>query len=233
MQHFSHGLDCGQLLTHPPHPPLPLPPHPPLPLSIMYFKVYMHICNGGRTPSGLLPWDSHQTMTSVVISDTGRPNGDQRHPLVPCRPSGMKHMPGCGCCLPPVWAKHNHKPKRGAGVFIQPACKRNQMAFTELYVTPTFEWICDVTTFHILPSNLMCHHNTSFVPMSIQDVVKINLLGSIYVTQALLPSLKKRKGGAIVFISSQAGQVGVLQRVTKHKHFPLPSPPTPYPPLCS
>ena len=34
------------------------------------------------TPSGLLPWDSHQTMTSVLVWDTGRPNGDQRHPLV-------------------------------------------------------------------------------------------------------------------------------------------------------
>eukprot|EP00731_Ephydatia_muelleri_P034511 Em0063g16a len=30
-----------------------------------------------------LPWDSHQTMTSISVWDTGRPNGDQCHPLVP------------------------------------------------------------------------------------------------------------------------------------------------------
>ena len=38
------------------------------------------------TPSGLLPGDSHQTMTSVLVCDTGQPNCDQRHPLVPVGP---------------------------------------------------------------------------------------------------------------------------------------------------
>ena len=35
------------------------------------------------TPVGIIPWDSHQTMTSILVWDTGRPNGDQCHPLVP------------------------------------------------------------------------------------------------------------------------------------------------------
>ena len=58
------------------------------PLSIMYFNVYMymHFDQWWATPSGLLPWDSHQTMTSVLVWDTGRPNGDKRHPLVPVGP---------------------------------------------------------------------------------------------------------------------------------------------------
>eukprot|EP00731_Ephydatia_muelleri_P034592 Em0067g8a len=34
------------------------------------------------TPVGIIPWDSHQTMTSISVWDTGRPNGDQCHPLV-------------------------------------------------------------------------------------------------------------------------------------------------------
>ena len=55
------------------------------PLSVMYFNVYMymHFDQLWATPSGLLPWDSHQTMTSVLVWDTGQPNGDQHHPLVP------------------------------------------------------------------------------------------------------------------------------------------------------
>ena len=37
----------------------------------------------GRHPLGFYPGDSHQTMTSISVWDTGRPNGDQCHPLVP------------------------------------------------------------------------------------------------------------------------------------------------------
>ena len=37
----------------------------------------------------------------------------------------------------------------------------------------------------------------------------MNLLGSVYPTLALLPSMVSRKSGAIVFISSQAGQLGL------------------------
>ena len=75
MQHSSHSIDCGQSLTH---PPLPLSP---LCISMCTCICYLH--QWWATPSGLLPWDSHQTMTSVFVWDTGRPNGDQHHPLVP------------------------------------------------------------------------------------------------------------------------------------------------------
>lgn len=37
----------------------------------------------------------------------------------------------------------------------------------------------------------------------------MNLLGSIYATKVVLPSMVKRRSGAIVFISSQAGQLGL------------------------
>lgn len=39
--------------------------------------------------------------------------------------------------------------------------------------------------------------------------MNVNLLGSVYVTKAVLPSMAKRRTGAIVFISSQAGQLGL------------------------
>ena len=38
----------------------------------------------------------------------------------------------------------------------------------------------------------------------------MNVLGGVYVTQALLPAMVERKGGKVVFISSQAGQVSDL-----------------------
>lgn len=37
----------------------------------------------------------------------------------------------------------------------------------------------------------------------------MNVLGSVFVTKAVLPSMVRRKSGAIVFISSQAGQLGL------------------------
>jgi len=64
------------LLTH---PPLPLSP-----LCISMCTVHVSaIHQWWATPSELLPWDCHQTMTSVLVWDTGWPNGDQCHLLVP------------------------------------------------------------------------------------------------------------------------------------------------------
>ncbi|KAL5457461.1 hypothetical protein EMCRGX_G034724 [Ephydatia muelleri] len=60
-------------------------------------------------------------MTSVLVWDTGQPNGDQRHPLVPVGPvveSTAAFMPGCGCRLPPLWAKHDHELQHGAGPLV-------------------------------------------------------------------------------------------------------------------
>nr|CAB3258462.1 3-ketodihydrosphingosine reductase-like [Phallusia mammillata] len=41
-------------------------------------------------------------------------------------------------------------------------------------------------------------------------LMKVNYFGSIYCTKAVLPGMKKRKKGRIVFVSSQAGQTGVF-----------------------
>ena len=37
----------------------------------------------------------------------------------------------------------------------------------------------------------------------------MNLLGSVYATKTVLPSMIKRRSGAVVFIASQAGQIGL------------------------
>ena len=37
----------------------------------------------------------------------------------------------------------------------------------------------------------------------------VNYLGSVYVTRAVISSMKRREAGRIVFVSSQAGQLGV------------------------
>ena len=102
------------------------------PLSIMYFNVYMYIYAFDQwwaTPSGLLPWDSHQTMTSVLVWDTGRPNGDQRHPLVPVGP--VVHVGGrAATCLAAAVACPHYGPNTprflawGRG-YIYSACKSN------------------------------------------------------------------------------------------------------------
>lgn len=39
--------------------------------------------------------------------------------------------------------------------------------------------------------------------------MEVNYLGSVYATRAVLPYMKKRSQGRIIFISSQAGQLGL------------------------
>ena len=49
---------------------------------------------GNKHPSDFYPGIA----TSILVWDTGRPNGDQRHPLSSCRLSGKRHscyMPEC------------------------------------------------------------------------------------------------------------------------------------------
>ena len=41
-------------------------------------------------------------------------------------------------------------------------------------------------------------------------MTRINFLGSVYCTKAVVDSMKSRKFGRIVFVSSQAGQIGVF-----------------------
>ena len=43
-----------------------------------------------------------------------------------------------------------------------------------------------------------------------ERMLRINYLGSIYPTRLVLPRMKERRSGSIVFVSSQAGQVSLL-----------------------
>ena len=40
-------------------------------------------------------------------------------------------------------------------------------------------------------------------------MIDVNYLGSVYATRAVVPGMKRRNGGRIIFVSSQAGQVGL------------------------
>jgi len=44
---------------------------------------------------------------------------------------------------------------------------------------------------------------------SFERMLSINFLGSVYPTRVVLPEMKHRRSGSIVFVSSQAGQVGI------------------------
>lgn len=41
-------------------------------------------------------------------------------------------------------------------------------------------------------------------------MIRINYTGSVFCTKAVVDSMKARKAGRIVFVSSQAGQIGVF-----------------------
>jgi 3-dehydrosphinganine reductase len=43
----------------------------------------------------------------------------------------------------------------------------------------------------------------------LQELIGVNILGSIYTTKAILPSMIRRQNGAVIFVSSQAGQLGL------------------------
>lgn len=47
-------------------------------------------------------------------------------------------------------------------------------------------------------------------PEIFERLMKVNYLGSVYCTQAVLPGMIQRKRGRIVFVSSQAGQLGLF-----------------------
>ena len=84
----------------------------------------------------LLPWDSHQNMTSVLVWDTGRPNGDQHHPLVPVGP--VVRSTAATCLAVAVTCPHygpntTMSLSMGEG-YIYSACKSNQMALNGLYM---------------------------------------------------------------------------------------------------
>jgi 3-dehydrosphinganine reductase len=41
-------------------------------------------------------------------------------------------------------------------------------------------------------------------------MMKLNYLGGVYCTRSVIESMKKRKFGRIMFVSSQAGQIGIF-----------------------
>lgn len=43
-----------------------------------------------------------------------------------------------------------------------------------------------------------------------QNLMAINYLGSVYPSHAVIPTMKERRMGRIVFVSSQAGQLGLF-----------------------
>lgn len=50
----------------------------------------------------------------------------------------------------------------------------------------------------------------SDLPVYLQELMAVNYLGTVYPTRAVVPTMKERRIGRIVFVSSQAGQVGVF-----------------------
>lgn len=45
---------------------------------------------------------------------------------------------------------------------------------------------------------------------SLQKLMSINYLGSVYPSRAVIATMKERRVGRIVFVSSQAGQLGLF-----------------------
>lgn len=43
-----------------------------------------------------------------------------------------------------------------------------------------------------------------------QDMIRVNYLGAVYCTKSVVEPMKQRKFGRIVFVSSQAGQIGIF-----------------------
>ena len=103
-------------------------------LSIMYFNVYIYsICYFHQwwvTPFGLLPWDNHQTMTSVLVWDSGRPKGWPASTLVPVGPVIQSTAATClavAVACPHYGPNTTKSLSMGQG-YIYSAYKSNQMA---------------------------------------------------------------------------------------------------------
>lgn len=55
-----------------------------------------------------------------------------------------------------------------------------------------------------------CSEFSETTAKEFDDMMRINFLGSVYCTKAVVDSMKSRRSGRIVFVSSQAGQIGVF-----------------------
>ena len=124
---------------------------------------------GDTLQMGLLPWDSHQTMTSISVWDTGRPNGDQRHPLVPVGPVVRGTA---ATCLNVAVTCHHYGPH--TMIANEPQCTSRWSAFKSSWVTLKLVGLVDVHNFrqitgvklNHLPS-LSCHFRYSLPPWSL------------------------------------------------------------------
>lgn len=47
-------------------------------------------------------------------------------------------------------------------------------------------------------------------PYAVQEMMELNYLGSVYPTRAVITTMKERRMGRIMFVSSQAGQIGLF-----------------------
>jgi len=70
-------------------------------------------------------------------------------------------------------------------------------------------------TIDILVNNAGYGHHRRFVDWDIDDIermTRVNYLGSVYWTKALLPHMVERRSGWLVFVASVAGKIGVQIR---------------------
>lgn len=49
-----------------------------------------------------------------------------------------------------------------------------------------------------------------FIFIFMQKLMEVNYLGSVYPTRAVITTMKERRMGRIMFVSSQAGQIGLF-----------------------
>lgn len=75
-----------------------------------------------------------------------------------------------------------------------------------LHETPPEKYEVRLTQ-HFTHYALLLALTGSIVLLVSQEILRVNVLGSVYLTQAMLPIMMERKVGKIVFISSMAGQV--------------------------
>lgn len=72
---------------------------------------------------------------------------------------------------------------------------------------------CNVNIYN--HANLGCVHCQiimcmNLTPNSQQKIMEVNYLGSVYPTRAVITTMKERRMGRIMFVSSQAGQLGLF-----------------------
>lgn len=60
------------------------------------------------------------------------------------------------------------------------------------------------------PLQSKCGQTRSRLFIVLQKLMEVNYLGSVYPTRAVITTMKERRMGRIMFVSSQAGQIGLF-----------------------